>query len=305
MIIAQCGYYRMRLPLMWYFDNCETGGCAVDSTSIIECICCWCDLLGYGSPFVESKWDLNNEKCRQNFQRIVNVKDSFHSSWSASPVGTKLVFNDGYASTIDCLPSPDNYDNYKNILYFLEGAIKDYESLNSRDKQYGFPGARSIISLGQRFSYDTCSHSFDMIFKRTISYYPEEFQMNTAFSKAFIMEEAGSKAKISGSNMYFDASLFSYLNNFAKMTGCSPFQITKEATVIKLNVFEGNYWFADLCFDSSPIRFGGKMGYENRGIETTLYRYIEHSLHSIIDDAAFEASYADSLRAKLSEEDAE
>lgn len=47
------------------------------------------------------------------------------------------------------------------------------------------------------------------------------------------------------------------------------------------------------------------MGYENRGIETTLYRYIEHSLHSIIDDAAFEASYADSLRAKLSEEDAE
>ena len=35
MIIAQCGYYRMRLPLMRYFDNCETGGCAVDSTIVI------------------------------------------------------------------------------------------------------------------------------------------------------------------------------------------------------------------------------------------------------------------------------
>ena len=28
---------------------------------IKQCLCYWYDLLGYGSPFVKTKWDLNNE----------------------------------------------------------------------------------------------------------------------------------------------------------------------------------------------------------------------------------------------------
>ena len=36
---------------------------------IIPCLCSWFDLLGYGKPFVDSKWNLSDEKCYNNFQR--------------------------------------------------------------------------------------------------------------------------------------------------------------------------------------------------------------------------------------------
>ena len=100
-----------------------------------------------------------------------------------------------------------------DILYFIEGIIQDFQSLNITDKRNGFPGARSILSIGHRFSYDGCNHSYDLIQNRTTAYYPNEFQMNTAFSKAYIMEESGSCANISGSSLYIDCAVFDFLKN--------------------------------------------------------------------------------------------
>ena len=40
---------------------------------IVDGICCWYDLLGYGTPFVNAKWDMWDEAARQSIDRINKV----------------------------------------------------------------------------------------------------------------------------------------------------------------------------------------------------------------------------------------
>ena len=68
----------------------------MEDVSIVDCVCCWFDLLGYGGPFIENRWNLNSSKCKENIRRIKNVSEYFINSSSAYPIGTKLIFNDGF-----------------------------------------------------------------------------------------------------------------------------------------------------------------------------------------------------------------
>lgn len=58
---------------------------------IIPCLCSWFDLLEYGKPFVDSKWNLSDEKCYNNFQRIEQVSHVFTSGWATHPVGGQPI----------------------------------------------------------------------------------------------------------------------------------------------------------------------------------------------------------------------
>ena len=69
---------------------------------IKECICCWYDLLGFGSPFVESSWDLENSRCEINVHRITEIKDRFYGV-SALGLGKSFILNDGVINTMDIM----------------------------------------------------------------------------------------------------------------------------------------------------------------------------------------------------------
>lgn len=263
-----------------------------ERVEIMDCVCSWYDLLGYGTPFVEAKWDLNDERCIINIDRIENIKMQFHCSYSAVPVGTRLAFNDGFASTIDICTS--SIDHFKKLLFFLEGAIKDFEVISHYDIRKGFPGIRGIIACGQRFSYDSCSHSYDVLGEKTLAYFPLEFQMNTAFSKAFIIEESGSRANIAGNNLYFDIEIYKFLKRASEEIGCRPPQIVEQGNDFLVKIYDMKGWFADLCVERNGIVFGPSTKYNNRGIETVLYKY--KSLYSKIDEYAKEAAYQQALR---------
>lgn len=271
----------------------------MENIEIIDCLCCWYDLLGYGTPFVKSGWDLHDERCRENFERIENLRMQFTSTWSAKQVGTKLAFNDGFASTIDITPLND--ESYRDMLLFIEGIINDFDSLNGTDKRNGFPGARGILTIGHRFCYDSCSHAYDLMQKRTTAYHPKEFQMNTAFSKAFIMEESGSRANIKGSNLFIDTAIFEFLKNAAKIIKCEPPVFEEKSNSIVVKLFSSSGWFADIYLDPSAIEYHQSETYNNRGIETTLYRY--KTIHSVIDEMASEAAYQQARRYSLMEDD--
>lgn len=268
---------------------------------IKNCLCCWYDLLGYGAPFVNSKWDLNNSLCRENFYRIEQLRLLFTTSMAVRPLGTRLTFNDGFASTIDV--DPVTQDSYEQTLLFLEGALHDFESINIEDQRRNFPGVRRIITLGQRFSYDHCNSSFDLLSERTVSYHPVEFQMNTAFSKAFLMEESGSRAGIAGSHLYIDMDVYHHITRAAYQIGCKVPTIKIEDDVLVLEIFGPKGWFATLHFDRAPIIYGENSNYKNRGIETTLYKF--KCMHSVIDDLANEAAYQQSLRYSLMEKESD
>lgn len=250
---------------------------------VIPCLCSWFDLLGYGKPFVDSKWDLSDERCYNNFRRIEQVADVFTSGWATHSVGVRLSINDGYACTIDI---GEDANEISSTYTFLEGAVQDFLAISDIDKRAGNPGVRGVITIGERFSH-TLGNEAVIFSGKTVSYYPSEFQMNTSFSKATIIEESGSRAGIIGSNLYIDKDVYGYLVFVAKHLGFQKPSTEIVGNNIIVHVYEPAGWFADITLDTQIVKYQQSENYSNRGIETELYRFI--SIHSKIDDLAMEA----------------
>ncbi|MDE6433760.1 MAG: hypothetical protein K2L07_05970 [Lachnospiraceae bacterium] len=250
---------------------------------IIPCLCSWFDLLGYGTPFVDSKWDLSDEKCYNNFRRIEQVSHVFTTGWATHPVGVRLSINDGYACTIDI---GGDARGISDTYTFLEGALQDFLAISEIDKRGGNPGVRGVITIGERFSHALGNEAV-IAPGKTVSYFPSEFQMNTSFSKATIIEESGSRAGIVGSNLYIDKEIYNYLSFVAKYLGFQEPSMETIGNNIIVHVFEPRGWFADVTFDLKAVKYQKSEKYSNRGIETELYKFI--SIHSKIDDIVSEA----------------
>lgn len=253
--------------------------------TIVPCLCSWFDLLGYGASFVESNWDLSNEKCYTNFLRIEKLSNAFTTGWATHPVGVRLSLNDGYACTIDIC---EGNKGAADIYTFLEGVITEFNVISAIEKREGNPGIRGVITIGEHFSHALGNEAV-VAPGKTVSYFPAEFQMNTSFSKATIMEECGSRAGLVGPYLYIDKELYKYLVYIAKELGFKEPSIEIKENQIIVHVFEPKGWFADVTFDSKMIKFQSNEKYNNRGIETELYKFI--SIHSRIDDMVREASF--------------
>jgi hypothetical protein len=236
-------------------------------------ICCWCDLLGFGTNLVKAQWDLGDDLCKHNLDRLKALSTVFENSMALEHPN-KMSFNDSFASTIDL--NENDESSLRNLIYFLDGVMGDFNMANYIDREGGFPGVRGVISLGSRYQYTNCQATEEMN-GRLNCFTPLGFQMNTAFSKAFLIEECGSKAGIVGPNLYIDAEVFRFIENrFKKAKSKMPeFQRINDNTV--KYIFGGN----NLVLDSTPIEFGEGKGYENRGISTTLYRF--KSIYSFIN----------------------
>lgn len=140
---------------------------------------------------------------------------------------------------------------------------------------------RGVITIGERFSHAVGSESVIHPGKN-VSYFPAEFQMNASFSKATIIEESGSRAGIIGANLYIDKEIYDYLLFVANYLGFQEPSIEIADNNIIAHIFEPRGWFADIILDSQAIKYQKSEKYNNRGIETELYRFL--SIHSKIDD---------------------
>jgi hypothetical protein len=46
----------------------------MDNTKQFDTICMWCDLLGYGSAFYNSNWDLTTDESKKIFNELRILK---------------------------------------------------------------------------------------------------------------------------------------------------------------------------------------------------------------------------------------
>lgn len=255
-----------------------------DSAQIIDCICCWYDLLGYGAPFVNAKWDLRNAVARQSIERITKVAHAFWGAFSLLYC-KRLHLNDGIISNYDIDKSGD--DPLHNVICFVDAILEDYDSLNYYDHCCGFPGVRGVLTAGHRFIYDDVDLTQQEA-GNIVAYHPREFQMNTAFSKAYIVEESGSRAGINGAAMYIDEALFDVFNKYS--TDKNQYSISRIIQDDKLlvDIYHNSTWCLSLAFNSSAVE------YDNRGIQTVFLRL--ESKHSYIDEMAKEAAHQEAAR---------
>lgn len=235
---------------------------------IIDCICCWYDLLGFGKPFIDSKWRLDTPECEKNMKRIEELFDVFSDGFSSN-FGISLALNDGVIKNRDI--NYESNDSIIGMLRFIAALVWDYEAINKRDKENGYPGLRGVITCGKRFNYDSTNTAYDVATQSDVSYHPKEFQMNTAFSKAYIMEESGSKMGLHGSWLFWDKNVFKILEEYTRnsiygdMLSCKGYDSENEHI---FEISDETGWIFRCFFEKTPIE------YSYKGVKTQLYKMV-------------------------------
>ena len=221
----------------------------------VDNFCLWEDLLGFGSPLYKNNWDLNSVEVEKNLNRLTILQtdallpnDIF--------MDTIFTLNDGYVRCSD-MPS----DSLQMLLWIRDTIIKFYR-MNLTDKSCGYPGIRGVLSFGQRFIY-TNEHSHSMgeyvqtteerrktLYQKNIVTAPLELQMNTAFSKAYIIESSGSKAGVSGPNLFLDENAIIAICDFINKNNVFQLLLTDE----ELEKYGQQYYFYNANFDLTNVK---------------------------------------------------
>jgi len=178
--------------------------------NLVDNFCIWQDLLGFGQPFYESNWNIKSDLALNNLHRIALLKDNISD---ITDVFLESIFtlNDGFIRTYVI---PNN--NVHMMIDWLYNSIRKYKRISDLDIENGYYGLRGVMAYGQRAQYissdtlgqgefiqTTDDHKAEYN-RKNIIYTPRELQMNTAFSKAYIIEASGSKMGVKGAKLYID-----------------------------------------------------------------------------------------------------
>lgn len=190
----------------------------------------WTDLLAFGQAFEDAGWTFDSEYAWRNVERLRLLESSLHQS-NDPYKEVALVLNDGLARVYDL---PDRADESSQFLWWLHSAISNHWLVNARDIERGNPGGRSVLTFGERIStwkeHRTMGEQIlatgdvkKWADKQIAVYSPEEFQLNLAFSKAYLLDSFGSKHGLNGPAMYIDSLALSaidaYLTSQGRHTG--------------------------------------------------------------------------------------
>jgi hypothetical protein len=254
---------------------------------IIDCICAWYDLLGFGNPLIDSGWNLNDQRCEQQLQRIKSLDLSLVNTFSSHQGTTSLSLNDGMIINFD-IEFESAYLEQR-IIRVLDDLILEYQNLNLRDGKAGYPGIRGVLTFGHRYNYTDVESTVRVIDGKTTSYHPKDFQMNTAFSKAYIIESSGSKSGVSGNRLYIDKFLLDSIESIITKRQ-NQFRIEKDLSDqndFKLySIYNNETLLLKLVFDQVAV------DYNYKGINTILYKFVKRQSKQDEDarDAAFIAA---------------
>lgn len=235
---------------------------------VIPCISGWMDVCGFGSALEKCSWNLV-ELQRSGLLNLLNtvyqrVAHPFLAGVEPMPYESILVINDGISRTVD-LDKPE-FANAASFIFYLRDLFFSHRNLIELTASYGY-GIRTIFAGGERVQYSPELYTGNMILQhdeenisdfgksllnKNFLHNPSEFQMNTAFAKAYSIDSLGSKYGFKVNNCYVESS-------FWQLVGLIPMLDIEERDVSIL-----------LNFKSKPaleIFFSEKIGVSFKGIE--------------------------------------
>lgn len=195
----------------------------------IHAMCCWTDLLGFGAMVSKQNWHPNSEEWLEIAKRLRVAQTLCVQSIGIGEY--VFVSNDGFIRNLDLSREPGHMD-YFGI--WFRGLIWYHISINSVERELGFPGARTVVAAGEALlhNWSKFTHA-DLFFefsgrdmgpgssyadasKDIIMENPRPLQMNTAFSKSYIIDAGGSKQGVPGPNFYIEQTVLDLLVDYAK-----------------------------------------------------------------------------------------
>ncbi|WP_350013002.1 hypothetical protein [Pseudomonas asiatica] len=197
----------------------------------ISCVSVWMDICGFGSKLESANWDL---KLLQK-SGIVNLLNEVyqrvgHPFWVGvppEPFENVLVINDGIARTVD-LGAPE-YIRAIQAVFYMRDLVLGHLSLLRLTDRYSM-GVRTVLAGGERIQYspalftgnsilfhsDTPSEYGKKLLETNFLYNPAEFQMNTAFAKAYSIDSKGTSSGFNVNGFYLEKN---FLDKFRDVKG--------------------------------------------------------------------------------------
>ena len=235
-------------------------------------VCAWSDLLGFGGPFVQAEWKPSKDTWASIAARL-KAAYTTHCRHTPSFGEFMLTLNDGVVRS-RVVTTERNECLFLSL--WLRAAVCAHLDVNASERSSGFPGTRTVITAGERafysfpevrlddtvINYTRKAPGLSEIARRTgnplLICNPQPLQMNTAFSKAFILDEAGSKAGLKGPNVYIDDSLLKLTRAICVREGC-PYRVVEAEqqgdhlfAVEYVDPPEGRPWCFGLLLDRAP-----------------------------------------------------
>lgn len=131
------------------------------------------------------------------------------------------MFNDGMAHVLTV-----SGVSILEIALLMGAFINAHLLINIREGLDGYPGARTILAYGAGCSYVHPDLMWDDFFFVTgtsantndtvVAYNPSDFQMNTAFSKSYLLDSLGSRYGLGGNHFYIDQSFLDFIELIKK-----------------------------------------------------------------------------------------
>lgn len=197
------------------------------------CLGFWSDICGFGSLLEKNHWNLSE----LNFNGVMSLQRNFYDVIGSTkladiypyPYDCTLILNDGIAKTVNMTNLHPAY-SFGFIIYIRDLLISHYNFWRIA-KNYNV-SVRSVLSAGEFIPYACNNKNGDtilqynpnniseygkQILKTTYVYNPTEFQMNTAFAKAYTIESLGKRAGINPDYFYIESSTVELINSIPKI----------------------------------------------------------------------------------------
>ena len=235
-------------------------------------VCAWSDLLGFGQPLVESEWKPDVALWKRIAQRLTSAYQ-IHCRHTPAPGEFMLTLNDGIVRT-RVITNASN--ECLSLSLWLRATIWAHLDVNRVERTNGLPGTRTIITAGERAFYSFPEVRLDdLVLNYTrkepglsqlakdignslIVCNPEPLQMNTAFSRAYILDDAGSRAGLKGASVFVDKSLLDSIVKICAGNG-SHYRVVQKQNeadflfyVEYLNPPPDRPWCLGLLLDNHP-----------------------------------------------------
>ncbi len=271
-----------------YWNNIDKKFDKLNNLHSKKVLCLWSDLLGFGKDLFESQWELDNDQKRAIFERLRTAHKIVYENTSPF-LDISLVLNDGVGKV--CNVDSESRTHPDEVGIFIRGCVITHLEINRIEIINQLPGCRSVLSFGESIDYIFENPTLDdyvlnytkedankrsKIAEATGNpvavYNPSPFQMNTAFSKSFILEGLGSKQGLEGSNFFVEQSVIDYMKWLSdKHKLC--FQETEEDGLYCVRILKAE------CFPSFGFEFDKVIDIDYKGWQTKVYRVSHFNPH--------------------------
>ena len=265
-----------------------------------NCFCMWSDLLGFGELFQISNWNLNHRQKRKIYNRLKAAHSAalYYSSFNER----NLILNDGVAKVLQPQNRLMDPSRLSTISVYIRSCVQLHMSISKEEHLHDYPGCRSVLSFGENIEYlfdeirlDDWVFNWSKKGKNVsnwageqgnpiVIYNPKELQMNTAFSKAFLLESGGKMIGLPGNHFYIDKSTIEGVAKYAKK---ESYELSWKETSDELFMFvvkekkDINSKIMGFCFDTPPIEP------QMEKYKTTVYRLKKFYPHDENPDEFF------------------